>query len=140
MGHSASIQTTSRLPNDVIAHDERCSEGNGDPVRADFNTLDNPFAWVGEADEIGVLPAPVSTSSSSNPTETTSAATGERWTASYRSRRSSSNRAAAAGFNRCSRRRTPELPVPRAATAAFRSRSSNPNLIREAEPDSSTSP
>ena len=27
------------------------------PVRADFNTLDNPFAWSERADEIGVLPA-----------------------------------------------------------------------------------
>jgi hypothetical protein len=58
MGHSASIQTTSRLPNDVVAHDGTVfPRGTAIPVRADFNTLDNPFAWSEEPDEIGVLPA-----------------------------------------------------------------------------------
>ena len=58
MGHSASIQTTSRLPNDVIAHDGTVfPKGTAIPVRADFNTLDNPFAWSEKPDEIGVLPA-----------------------------------------------------------------------------------
>jgi hypothetical protein len=32
-------------------------KGTAIPVRADFNTLDNPFAWSEKADEIGVLPA-----------------------------------------------------------------------------------
>jgi len=58
MGHSASIQTTSRLPNDVVAHDGTVfPKGTAIPQRADFNTLDNPFAWSEKADEIGVLPA-----------------------------------------------------------------------------------
>jgi hypothetical protein len=58
IGHSASIQTTSRLPNDVVAHDGTLfPKGTAIPVRADFNTLDNPFAWSEKADEIGVLPA-----------------------------------------------------------------------------------
>ncbi|MDX6476022.1 MAG: hypothetical protein QOH95_1533, partial [Gaiellaceae bacterium] len=58
IGHSASIQTTSRLPNDVVAHDGTFyRKGTAIPVRADFNTLDNPFAWSEKQDEIGVLPA-----------------------------------------------------------------------------------
>jgi hypothetical protein len=58
IGHSASIQTTSRLPNDVVAEDGTVfPKGTAIPVRADFNTLDNPFAWSERPDEIGVLPA-----------------------------------------------------------------------------------
>jgi hypothetical protein len=58
MGHSASIQTTSRLPNDVVATDGTVyPKGTAIPQRADFNTLDNPFAWSEKPDEIGVLPA-----------------------------------------------------------------------------------
>jgi hypothetical protein len=58
VGHSASIQTTSRLANDVVAHDGTVfPKGTAIPVRADFNTLDNPFAWSEKPDEIGVLPA-----------------------------------------------------------------------------------
>ncbi|MFL5964760.1 MAG: hypothetical protein ACJ757_17940 [Gaiellaceae bacterium] len=58
IGHSASIQTTSRLPNDVVAEDGTVfPKGTAIPVRADFNTLDNPFAWSEKPDEIGVLPA-----------------------------------------------------------------------------------
>jgi hypothetical protein len=58
MGHSASIQTTSRLDRDVVAHDGTVyPKGTAIPVRADFNTLDNPFAWSEKLDEIGVLPA-----------------------------------------------------------------------------------
>jgi hypothetical protein len=58
MGHSASIQTTSRLDRDVVAHDGTVfPKGTAIPVRADFNTLDNPFAWSEKPDEIGVLPA-----------------------------------------------------------------------------------
>src|SRR6476469_7414639 len=57
IGHSASIQTTSRLPNDVVAEDGTVyPKGTAIPVRADFNTLDNPFAWSEKPDEIGVLP------------------------------------------------------------------------------------
>jgi hypothetical protein len=58
IGHSASIQTTSRLPRDVLAQDGTVFEkGTAIPVRADFNTLDNPFAWSEKQDEIGVVPA-----------------------------------------------------------------------------------
>ena len=58
MGHSASIQTTSRLPGDVVGTDGTVfPKGTAIPQRADFNTLDNPFSWSEKADEIGVLPA-----------------------------------------------------------------------------------
>jgi hypothetical protein len=58
MGHSASIQTTSRLEHDVVAHDGTVyPKGTAIPQRADFNTHDNPFAWSEKVDEIGVLPA-----------------------------------------------------------------------------------
>jgi hypothetical protein len=58
MGHSASIQTTSRLPGDVVGTDGIVfPKGTAVPQRADFNTLDNPFAWSEKPDEIGVLPA-----------------------------------------------------------------------------------
>jgi hypothetical protein len=58
MGHSASIQTTSRLQNDFVAADGTVfRKGTAIPVRADFNTLDNPFAWSEKQDEIGFVPA-----------------------------------------------------------------------------------
>ena len=58
IGHSASIQTTSRLPQDFVAADGTVfPKGTAIPVRADFNTLDNPFAWSEKQDEIGVVPA-----------------------------------------------------------------------------------
>jgi hypothetical protein len=58
IGHSASIQTTSRLDRDVVAADGTVyPKGTAIPVRADFNTLDNPFAWSVRPDEIGALPA-----------------------------------------------------------------------------------
>jgi hypothetical protein len=58
IGHSAAIQTTSRLPHDTVATDGTVyPKGTAIPVRADFNTLDNPFAWSEHADEIGALPA-----------------------------------------------------------------------------------
>jgi hypothetical protein len=58
MGHSASIQTTSRLQRDFVAEDGSVfRKGTAIPVRADFNTLDNPFAWSEKQDEIGVVPA-----------------------------------------------------------------------------------
>src|SRR4051812_12518453 len=45
-GHSASIQTTSRLAQDVIGPDGSVyPKGTAIPQRADFNTLDNPFAF-----------------------------------------------------------------------------------------------
>jgi hypothetical protein len=58
IGHSAAIQTTSRLQRDHVGVDGTVfPKGTAIPVRADFNTLDNPFAWSERADEIGVLPA-----------------------------------------------------------------------------------
>jgi hypothetical protein len=58
IGHSAAIQTTSRLQRDHVGVDGTVfPKGTAIPVRADFNTLDNPFAWSEQADEVGVLPA-----------------------------------------------------------------------------------
>jgi hypothetical protein len=46
MGHSASIQTTSRLDRDFVGPDGTVyPKGTAVPHRADFNTLDNPFFW-----------------------------------------------------------------------------------------------
>jgi hypothetical protein len=45
-GHSASIQATSRLLQDTIGVDgTHYPKGTAIPQRADFNTLDNPFAF-----------------------------------------------------------------------------------------------
>ena len=58
IGHSAAIQTTSRLDRDFVAVDGTMyPKGTAIPVRADFNTLDNPFNWSVRPDEIGVTPA-----------------------------------------------------------------------------------
>jgi hypothetical protein len=58
IGHSASIQTTSRLSRDVIAPDGTTYvKGTAIPIRADFNTLDDPFAWSVREDEVGDMPA-----------------------------------------------------------------------------------
>jgi hypothetical protein len=46
IGHSSSIQTTSRLLADHVAEDGIVyRKGTAIPQRADFNTLDNPFFW-----------------------------------------------------------------------------------------------
>ncbi len=46
IGHSAAIQTTSRLQSHVVGADgTRYEKGTAVPHRADFNTLDNPFFW-----------------------------------------------------------------------------------------------
>jgi hypothetical protein len=46
IGHSASIQTTSRLQKAVTGPDgTHYPKGTAVPIRADFNTLDNPFLW-----------------------------------------------------------------------------------------------
>jgi hypothetical protein len=58
IGHSAAIQTTSRLDRDVVGVDGTVyPKGTAIPVRADFNTLDNPFTWSVRPDEIGATPA-----------------------------------------------------------------------------------
>ena len=49
IGHSGSIQTTSRLQSDVVGPDgTRYAKGTAVPNRADFNTLDNPFFWTAD--------------------------------------------------------------------------------------------
>jgi hypothetical protein len=46
-GHSASIQVSSRLRQDTVGEDGTVyPKGTAIPQRADFNTLDNPFAWT----------------------------------------------------------------------------------------------
>ncbi len=58
IGHSAAIQTTSRLDRDFVAVDGTMyPKGTAIPVRADFNTLDNPFNWSVRPDEVGATPA-----------------------------------------------------------------------------------
>jgi hypothetical protein len=50
-GHSASIQTASRLQQDVVGPDGTVyPKGTAIPQRADFNSLDNPFAWSATPD------------------------------------------------------------------------------------------
>jgi hypothetical protein len=60
IGHSAAIQTTSRLQMDIIGSDGvRYRRGTAIPQRADFNTLDNPFFWTAtpERDSFDASPA-----------------------------------------------------------------------------------
>jgi hypothetical protein len=58
IGHSASIQVTSRLADDVVGPDgTHYPKGTAIPIRADFNTLDNPFAFSDKPDEIQQGPA-----------------------------------------------------------------------------------
>ncbi len=46
IGHSAAIQSASRLAADHLGEDGTLyKKGTAIPQRADFNTLDNPFAW-----------------------------------------------------------------------------------------------
>jgi hypothetical protein len=54
IGHSAAIQTTSRLQHPVVGPDgTHYEQGAAIPIRADFNTLDNPFSFSVRADETG---------------------------------------------------------------------------------------
>jgi hypothetical protein len=51
IGHAASIQPSSRLQMDIRGADGRLyRKGNAVPLRADFNTLDNPFFWTADPD------------------------------------------------------------------------------------------
>jgi hypothetical protein len=60
IGHSAAIQTTSRLGQDVVAADGAVYKaGTAIPHRADFNTLDNPFFWSATPEEDGMADTPV---------------------------------------------------------------------------------
>lgn len=46
IGHAGAIQSASRLDRDVVSHDGTVyRKGTAVPQRADFNTIDNPFAW-----------------------------------------------------------------------------------------------
>jgi hypothetical protein len=60
IGHSAAIQTASRLQRQVVGADGTVyPKGTAIPHRADFNTLDNPFFWSANPvrDAMGVEPA-----------------------------------------------------------------------------------
>jgi hypothetical protein len=55
IGHSASIQSTSRLGDAVRGKDGTLyPKGTAIPQRADFNTLDNPFFWSAHAGRDGM--------------------------------------------------------------------------------------
>ena len=59
-GHSASIQASSRLQQDTMGEDGTVyPKGTAIPQRADFNTLDNPFAWTADpaGDKLSKEPA-----------------------------------------------------------------------------------
>ena len=59
IGHSASIQPSSRLQADVTGRDgAQYPKGTAIPQRADFNTLDNPFAWTSRPEQDGWSPQP----------------------------------------------------------------------------------
>jgi hypothetical protein len=54
IGHGSSIQPTSRLQLDVRGADGKLyRKGRAIPLRADFNTLDNPFFWTADPDRDG---------------------------------------------------------------------------------------
>jgi len=47
IGHSSSLQSSTRLQHDYVAEDGTVyPKGTAIPQRADFNTLDNPFTWT----------------------------------------------------------------------------------------------
>jgi hypothetical protein len=55
-GHSASIQTSSRLLQNTTGEDGTVYvKGTAIPQRADFNTLDNPFAWSADPNRDGLI-------------------------------------------------------------------------------------
>jgi hypothetical protein len=59
IGHSGAIQTTSRLLRDTVGDDGTVyRKGTAVPVRADFNTLDNPFAWSSAPGRDGMQASP----------------------------------------------------------------------------------
>jgi hypothetical protein len=59
IGHSAAIQTVSRLQADVVGKDgTRYEKGTAIPHRADFNTLDNPFFWSADPRKDGMSDQP----------------------------------------------------------------------------------
>ena len=59
IGHSASIQPTSRLDRDTMGADGTLyRKGTAIPQRADFNTLDNPFFWTSRPERDGQADGP----------------------------------------------------------------------------------
>ena len=59
IGHSTAIQTASRLQRDVLGKDGTLyRKGTAIPHRADFNTLDNPFAWSADPVRDGMIEIP----------------------------------------------------------------------------------
>jgi len=55
LGHSSGLQTASRLNRDVRGPDGTLyKRGTAIPQRADFNTLDNPFAWSSRPERDGM--------------------------------------------------------------------------------------
>jgi len=59
IGHSAAIQTASRLQADHVAADGAVyRKGTAVPHRADFNTLDNPFFWSADSRRDGMSDQP----------------------------------------------------------------------------------
>ena len=59
IGHSAALQTASRLAADIVGEDGSVyRKGTAVPQRADFNTLDNPFAWSSRPAADGMTAGP----------------------------------------------------------------------------------
>jgi hypothetical protein len=59
IGHSGAIQTSSRLLRDQIGDDGTVfKRGTAIPQRADFNTLDHPFAWSSRPEVDDMQPGP----------------------------------------------------------------------------------
>jgi hypothetical protein len=59
IGHSSSMQATSRLQADVVGSDGTLyRKGTAIPQRADFNTLDNPFFWSSAPERDGMERGP----------------------------------------------------------------------------------
>jgi hypothetical protein len=59
IGHSSSLQTASRLQEDVRGSDGVLyRKGTAVPHRADFNTLDNPFFWSDDPERDGMAEGP----------------------------------------------------------------------------------
>jgi hypothetical protein len=59
IGHAGAIQSASRLQHDVVGRDGTIfRRGTAVPQRADFNTLDNPFAWTARPGRDRFKPTP----------------------------------------------------------------------------------
>ena len=84
IGHAGAIQSASRLQRDVVGRDGTLyPKGTAVPLRADFNTLDNPFAWSADpgVTQYGTNRPAAFTSSSSTRPPMTSGEFVWRWTA-----------------------------------------------------------